>query len=154
MARSPSLLALLGLAAVAGYQNRDKLGAMVKEARQPGAETKGGLTGLLGGLFNATSGATSGAGLSGGINELVDRFRTAGIGQKAESWVSSERNVPLEAGDIEKVIDTETLDELVQKTGLSRAELLQRLGTALPETVDQFTPQGRIPTDDEARGMY
>jgi uncharacterized protein YidB (DUF937 family) len=154
MARSPSLLALLGLAAVAGYQNRDKLGAMVKEARQPGAETKGGLTGLLGGLFNATSGATSGAGLSGGINELVDRFRTAGIGQKAESWVSSERNVPLEAGDIEKVIDTETLDELVQQTGLSRAELLQRLGTALPETVDQFTPQGRIPNDDEARGMY
>ena len=33
----PSLLALLGLAAVAGYQNRDKLRDMIGDARSGGA---------------------------------------------------------------------------------------------------------------------
>jgi uncharacterized protein YidB (DUF937 family) len=41
------------------------------------------------------------------------------------------------------------LNTLTQQTGLSREELLSRLTRELPAAVDKFTPDGRLPTDDE-----
>jgi len=38
----------------------------------------------------------------------------------------------------------------VERTGLSRDELLSRLTRELPAAVDKFTPDGRLPTEDEA----
>jgi uncharacterized protein YidB (DUF937 family) len=37
------------------------------------------------------------------------------------------------------------LATLSQQTGLSREELLSRLATTLPEAVDKYTPDGRLP---------
>jgi len=42
------------------------------------------------------------------------------------------------------------LNTLSQQTGLSREELLSRLTRELPAAVDKFTPDGRLPTEDEA----
>lgn len=155
MSRStPSLLALLGLAAVAGYQNRDKLGTMLGGARARATDpstpqSAGGFGGLfsdLGGVFDK-SGANGG--LAGGLNELVERFRAAGQGQKADSWVSTNPNQPIGEDDLNQVLDEETLAELSSKTGLTRKDLIRRLSSTLPETVDHLTPHGRVPTDDE-----
>ncbi len=162
MARStPSLMALLGLVAVAGYQNRDKLGQMLNSGaapRDPAApQSEGGLGGMMSDLAGMFGGGAAGAGasggLAGGIGELLDRFRSAGQGQKADSWVSTAQNEPVQPTDIEQVLDAETLDELSRKTGLSRAELVERLSAALPEAVNRLTPQGRVPSDDELRGL-
>ncbi len=158
MSRStPSLMALLGLVAVAGYQNRDKLaGLLAREnsATLPGVQpqAQGGLLGELASAFNA--GSSGGGGIAGGLGELVDRFRSAGRGQAAESWVSDQPNQSLNASEVEEVIGAETVDELAQKTGLSRAEILERLATALPETVNRLTPRGRLPSEDEARELF
>ena len=35
--------------------------------------------------------------------------------------------------------------ELAQQTGLSRADLLSRLSSVLPDVVDKMTPEGRLP---------
>ena len=45
----PSMTALLGLLAIAGYQNRDKIGEMLGKLGQnkPGADGQSGLGGLL-----------------------------------------------------------------------------------------------------------
>ena len=47
--------------------------------------------------------------------------------------------------DLEKAIGPEVLDTLVKQTGLSREELLTRLSQRLPDAVDKYTPDGRIP---------
>ncbi len=147
MARStPSLLALLGIAAVAGYQNRDKLGGLLGGQ---GADAPSGAGGGLGGLL----GTLGGGGLAGGIGELMERFGSAGKRDRAESWVGSGTNQPVEASDLEQALGDDTLAELAQTTGLSRSEILDRLATNLPQTVDRFTPQGRLPTEDEAQGL-
>lgn len=155
MARStPSLLALLGLAAVAGYQNRDKLGTMLgdaqRDATDPSAPQSTGGRGSvfpdLGGLFEKGG---AGGGIAGGLNELMDRFRSAGHGQTADSWVSKNRNQTLREEDLTQVLDEETLAELSVKTGLSREDLIRRLATALPDTVNHLTPDGRVPTDGQ-----
>jgi uncharacterized protein YidB (DUF937 family) len=41
------------------------------------------------------------------------------------------------------------LATLSQQTGLSREEILSRLSKNVPDAVDKYTPQGRIPTAAE-----
>lgn len=149
----PSLLALLGLAAVAGYQNRDKIRDMIGNS-QGGAVPAGGAPadagqgsgGILGEIGKMFGTGGSGNNLNEGLGSLVDRFRNAGQGDKADSWVSSGDNADIEENELESALGSDTLDELEQKTGLSRSELLTRLRTALPDTVHQLTPNGRLPS--------
>ena len=150
------MVALLGLLAVAGYQNRDKLGGLLdglgRQSQDPNNPNRssGGLDSILGGLGGALGGAGAGGVLSGGLGDLVDRFRQAGRGEKADSWVREGNNAPVDATDLEEVLGDDTIAELTQKTGLSRTELLDRLSKTLPDAVDRMTPEARIPTEVEA----
>lgn len=155
----PSLLALLGLVAVAGYQNRDKLRDMIGDAqggaaglppRQPGAAGSGGLLEEVGQMFGS---GNSGRNLSESLSTLVGRFRDTGQGATADSWVSKEANRELQPDELERAIGNDTLAELSGKTGLSRAELVKRLTVALPETVNRLTPEGRLPSEVEAQRL-
>ena len=96
----PSMTALLGLLALTGYQNRDKLGELLKGATgnsgQPGAGgQQGPLGGLLGNLGGALAGGGAGGLLSGGLGELLDRFKQNGHGDTAESWIGKGPNKEL-----------------------------------------------------------
>ena len=156
MARGmPSMVALLGLLAVAGYQNRDKiaeaLGGLNRGsggAAGPGGQAGGG--GILGNLGGMLGGASAGGMLSGGLRDLIDRFRQNGHAETADSWVSKGPNQPVRAEQIEQAIGPDVLNTLTRQTGLSREELLSRLSRELPGAVDKFTPEGRLPTEDEA----
>ena len=80
----PSMTALLGLLAIAGYQNRDKLAEMLGGAgakNAPGAGTEPGLGGLLGNLGGMLGGAGAGGLLNGGIGELLEKFKQNGAGR-------------------------------------------------------------------------
>lgn len=147
----PSMTALLGLLAIAGYQNRDKISEMLGQVGQgkPGAETSGGLAGVLGQLKSSLGSASPGSFLSGGLSELVDRFTQSGQGDTAASWVGTGPNKPVTPSQLEQAIPPEVLNSLSTKTGLSREELLARLSRELPAAVDKYTPQGRMPTEAE-----
>ena len=167
MARGlPSMTALLGLLAIAGYQNRDKLAEMFGSSGQrtggtqdndiagseagrgtPSRSSGGGLGTLLSGL----GGASAGSVLSGGIGEVIERFRQTGQGDVADSWVARGPNRPLSERELEQAIGPETLDDLSQQTGMSRDELLSRLTRELPEAIDRYTPEGRLPSEDDFR---
>ena len=154
MSRStPSLLALLGLVAVAGYQNRDRISEMLSDARQKASEpgqtnppVTGGFMAEVGQLFQTSH-------LSTALNDLVDRFKASGRGDIADSWVSDKANMPLGVDALEAALGNETLAELAHKTGLPRAELLLRLNVALPDVVNRFTPNGRLPTEGEGQAL-
>ena len=152
----PSMVALLGLLAVAGYQNREKiaevLGGLKQGPSSGGGQSnqQGGPGGVLGNLGGLLGGASAGSVLSGGLRDLVERFKQSGQGQAADSWVSTGPNKPLAPDQLEQAIGPDVLNTLSQHTGLSREELLSRLTRELPLAVDKFTPQGRLPTEDEA----
>lgn len=152
----PSMLALLGLVAVAGFQNRDKianaLGGLTKEGGALGSGANPG--GLLGGLGDILGGSSSSGSnvLTGGLGQLLDSFKAAGTEKVANSWVDP--SVPTEGltpQQVEAAVGAENLAELSRRTGISREQLLERLATAIPATVDQLTPGGRMPTESEAR---
>lgn len=147
----PSMTALLALLAVAGYQNRDKLGELLGSAGQqkPGAPDRdpaaaSGLGGLLANLGGALS--NPGGLLSGGLKELVDKFKASGQGETAESWVEDGPNKEVGPDQLRKAIGPDVLADLTKQTGLTEQELLARLSKTLPDAVDKYTPEGRLPT--------
>lgn len=144
---SPSMTALLGLLAIAGYQNRDKIAEMLRGAGQnkPDTNEQGGIGGLLGQL--GLGGASAGGILSGGLGELLEQFKQTGQGGTAESWINTGPNKPCTAAELERAIGPEVLETLSRQTGLSRDELVSKLCRELPDAVDKYTPQGRLPTE-------
>jgi uncharacterized protein YidB (DUF937 family) len=129
------MTALLGLLAVAGFQNRDKLAEMFRSQTGggPAAGGQGSGQGALGGL-------------AGGLTELLERFRQSGQSDAADSWVSTGPNKELPPNQLETAIGPDVMASLQQQTGLSREEILARLSKDLPRAVDQLTPEGRLPS--------
>ena len=146
-----SVTALLALVAMAGYQNRDKIAEWIKTAQRKmgapssgsGAAAGGNPPGQLGGMLAGTS---IGDMLSGGLRDLANSFKQAGHGEVADSWVSRGPNKQIAPSQLEQAIGSEVLVTLSEKTGLSREEILARLSKNLPDAVDKYTPDGRIPT--------
>jgi len=146
----PSMTALLGLLAIAGYQNRDKLAEMLKGAgadnsKPGGGAQQGGLGGLLGNLGGVLGGAGAGGLLNGGLGELFEKFNQNGQGETVESWINKGPNKEVSPPQLKQAIGPEVLAALEQQTGLSQKELLARLSRELPAAVDKYTPDGRLP---------
>ena len=141
----PSMTALLGLLAIAGYQNRDKLAEMLGGAKNPPG-TPGQSGGLLGQLRDSLGSTGVGGLLNGGLAELVDRFKQSGQGETVDSWVATGPNKQIAPPQIEQAIGPDVLETLSKQTGLSREEILARLSRELPNAVDKYTPEGRLPT--------
>ena len=129
MRRMPSLAALLGLVAVAGYQNRDKIGEFVKNMTGPG-----GGAGVAEGVKKTLGDGPLATSISGGLGELVDHFTKNGQGDATASWVGKGPNAPISGSQLEKTLGADLLDTLVKQTGLTKEELLSRLAKTLPET--------------------
>ena len=142
----PSMTALLGLLALAGYQNRDKIAEMLGSAQGGAGTGQSGLGGLLGQLSGGLGAGGVGGLLSGGIGELVDRFKQSGQADTVDSWVGSGPNKQIAPFQVEQAIGPDVLETLSTQTGLSRQELLARLSRELPNAVDKYTPQGHLPT--------
>ena len=136
----PSMTALLALLAIAGYQNRDKIAEMLRGSGQdtPEADKQNGLGGLVGQL--GLGGASAGGILSGGLGELLERFKQSG-GDTAESWVGTGPNKPCTADQLERAIGSEVLDHLSRQTGLTRDAVLSRLCRELTDAVDKDNPR-------------
>lgn len=169
---SGQLKALLGVLAVAGYQNRDKIAEVLRGIQSPqpqgsgtspnaSATQQGGLGDILGkltggggsagGLGGLLGGLTAGGILGGGLGDLLETFQQNGQGDKAKSWVDPGDNEDIDSDQLSQAIGPDVLQELAEKTGLSSDEILARLGRDLPKAVDDLTPGGKLP---DAHGFY
>jgi uncharacterized protein YidB (DUF937 family) len=106
----PSMTALLGLLAIAGYQNRDKIAELLRGAqRNLGAPAQGPQSGSAGGaipgnLGGMLGGTSIGDLLSGGLRDLVDAFKQKGQGEVTDSWVSRGPNKQIAPHQLEQAI--------------------------------------------------
>jgi len=148
----PSMTALLGMLALAGYQNRDKLAEMFNKAAGSFSKPEGGGPPQQGDMLSSLSSMLGGAGvgglLSGGLGELLEQFTKNGQGEAAESWVGPGPNKEIAPPQLKQAIGQDVLAALEQQTGLSQEELLARLSRELPTAVDKYTPDGRLPPRD------
>jgi uncharacterized protein YidB (DUF937 family) len=159
---SPITMAILSLLAYQGYKSftggQSAVGTTSPGAA-PGSRTviagrpknSGDLGDLLGGSLGGllTRGA-AGSVLSGGLNDLLKHFQQSGYGDTASSWVGAGPNKNISPDDLASALGADRIGALVSQCGMSRDELLQGLSQYLPQVVDQLTPQGRVPTEQEA----
>jgi uncharacterized protein YidB (DUF937 family) len=161
---SPMTMALLGLIAfkaikafTGGQPSTAQPGApSAKPGTQPGAATasqseSGGLGDLLkGGLGGLLAGGAAGSVLSGGLNDLLKQFQQNGQGDVAQSWIGSGPNKSISPNDLANALGADRIKTMSAISGLSREDLLSGLSQQLPDVVDRLTPDGRVPTEQEA----
>ena len=150
---SPITMALIGLLAYKTLKGKN-LGDMLGSGAAAGSGGLGGLlSGGLGGLLGAGGAAGAGNVLSGGLTDLLRRFQENGQGDKAESWIAHGDNKDISHGELEQALGEERTQWLMQQTGLSKEQLLAGLSRELPQAVDRLTPEGRIPSGQEAQRL-
>jgi len=106
------------------------------------------LRGLLGGA-GGLGGVLAGGAAGGMLGDLLKQFDQSNQGDAARSWISGSENIPVTPNDIEQTFGSDIIDQLADQFGMNRDELLQGLSQTLPGVVDQLTPEGRFPTDEE-----
>lgn len=123
-------------------------------ASQPGDATGGNLGDLLkGGLGGLLAGGAAGSVISGGLGDLLKQFQQSGQGEVAQSWVGRGPNQSISPQDLGAALGADRINALAKFSGMSRDDLLNGLSEQLPDVVDQLTPDGRLPTEDEAARM-
>jgi uncharacterized protein YidB (DUF937 family) len=119
-----------------------------------GAKPRGSLSDLIpGGLRGVLGGAAAGSVLSSGLGGLIKDLQNSGQGRAAQSWIGTGPNQEIAPDKLEAALGAETLDTLTRQTGLQRNDLLAGLSQYLPGFIDQLTPHGRLPTEEEASRM-
>ena len=134
---------------------------LASQGRGQGAGA-GGLGGLLGGLTGqgglgggggiGAAGCSGGGigGLGGGLGGLLEQFQRNGHGDTINSWVGSGQNHPIAPHQLDEALGPDTVDQLSAQSGMPRGDLLSELSRTLPGVIDQVTPHGRLPSEDEA----
>jgi len=153
---SPMTMAILGLLAYKALKHftGQQQTAAPRGGSAAAPTPAGGLGGMLGGLLGgAAAGGAAGSVLSGGLGDLMKQLQQGGLGDTASTWVSNGANKPVSPGDLSKALGADQINMLASQTGMSSDELLQNLAKALPDVVNHLTPDGRLPTEQEASRM-
>jgi uncharacterized protein YidB (DUF937 family) len=115
-----------------------------------GALSGGGLGDLLkGGLGGLLAGGAAGSVISGGLGDLLKQFQDSGHGDTANSWVSPGPNKQISPNDLASALGADQINTLASQTGMSRDDLLAGLSQHLPDVINQLTPHGRLPNENE-----
>ena len=152
---SPLTMAVLGLLAYKAVKSfTSQPSAAPAAPAAPGSSQSAGSGGGLGdllknGLGGLLAGGAAGSVLSGGLNDLLKQFQQSGHGDVAKTWVDNGPNKAISSDDLAKALGGDQINTLMAHTGLSRQDLLAGLSQYLPEAVNQLTPDGRLPTEQE-----
>ncbi len=124
-----------------------------------------GLLGMLGGLLGKKAPKTGnglmdgllpmllGGGALGGLTGLIGKFASAGLGNKAKSWVSTGPNEELTGDELESALGSDTVSKLATQAGVSQDQAKGGLAAMLPSLIDKLTPGGSVPTGNLAKSM-
>lgn len=116
------------------------------------------LSSILGGLTGGSSASNArggGTGLllqlalmmlqqNGGLEGVLGKFRQAGMGAQADSWVSSGQNMNISPDQLQQVFGSGSLNDIASQLGMSQNQAGSTMSQMLPELVNQLTPQGQV----------
>ena len=125
----------------------DLLGGILGGGAQGGGSSAGGLAGnpMLRMLLPLVASML----MNGGLQKILGKLQQSGQGGKGQSWVSTGPNEPADAADIKAALDEDELRQIAEQLGVSEDEAAEAVARVLPDVVDQATPDGNLPDDDE-----
>lgn len=91
----------------------------------------------------------------GGLQGLIEQFSKAGLGQQAQSWVSTGQNLPISAEQLQQVLGGQggKLQELAAQFGVPQEKAAGGLAELLPSVIDHLTPNGAIQGETVEKGL-
>ncbi|RZA04004.1 MAG: DUF937 domain-containing protein [Proteobacteria bacterium] len=81
---------------------------------------------------------------NGGVNGVLEKFQSAGMGATVQSWLGGGANQPIDAAQIEKVFGHPQIQALAQKFNLDTKEISAGLASFLPQIIDKLSPNGKV----------
>ena len=81
---------------------------------------------------------------NGGLEGVVGKFRNAGMGAQADSWVGTGENMGISPDQLQQVFGSSTLGDIAAKLGVSQEQAGSSMSQILPELINHLTPQGEI----------
>ncbi|MCC6434522.1 MAG: DUF937 domain-containing protein [Acidimicrobiales bacterium] len=117
------------------------------------AELAGGNAGLLKVLLPMLMGGGALGGKLGGLGGLLGKLQEGGLGGKAQSWVGTGANQPVDPDELEGALGADTVSQIAAEAGVSREEAKGGLASMLPKLIDNVTPGGALPGGDQLAGM-
>jgi uncharacterized protein YidB (DUF937 family) len=82
---------------------------------------------------------------TGGLDGLIDTFKSKGLGDAISSWISTGENQPVSGEQISHVLGTDTIRKIAATLGVSDAEASGHLAALIPQVIDRLTPDGTVP---------
>jgi uncharacterized protein YidB (DUF937 family) len=93
---------------------------------------------------------------NGGLEGVIGKFRHAGLGAQADSWVGTGQNMELSPDQLQQVFGSSTIGAVASKLGVSHEDAGSAMSQILPELINQLTPQGQVTSagdDSIAEGL-
>jgi len=86
---------------------------------------------------------------SGGLGELVEKFRQGGLEDVIKSWIGTGPNKLIAPDQLQHALGPDTVTSLERETAMPRDDLLAQLSRLLPEVIDKLTPNGQLPNETD-----
>jgi uncharacterized protein YidB (DUF937 family) len=139
----------------------DVLGQVLKTQGDPAGPTTatpGGdqLTAMLGNLLGANKKDASPFILAimkfvqsqGGVSGIIAKFQKKGFDKQANSWVGTGQNEKITPQQVEQVFDQPAINDLAKSMHTTPDAASKTLADFLPELLNQFTPDGKLPANE------
>lgn len=85
---------------------------------------------------------------TGGFSGFIDRFKEAGLGDTAKSWITNGDNAEISDEQIESAIGEDTISTIADQVGIEKEKATSALAFMTPKVVDTLSPDGDVPDDE------
>ncbi len=85
---------------------------------------------------------------TGGLEGLMETFKSKGLNDIMSSWVSTGQNLPISGNQIQDVLGSDLIQQFAKKLGASNQDVSGGLAGLLPDLIDKLTPTGQLPEKD------
>lgn len=75
---------------------------------------------------------------------LIDRMKSGGLAQLAQSWLGDGRNAGIDVGDLTSMFGSEKIGAFASQLGIDQDTALEGLRGAVPEMVDKASSGGTL----------
>jgi uncharacterized protein YidB (DUF937 family) len=86
---------------------------------------------------------------NGGLEAVLGKLRQGGLGQQADSWVSTGQNMNISPDQLQQIFGSSTISDLASQLGMPEDQAGSTMAQVLPEVINHLTPQGQVPENGD-----
>ncbi|WP_084360906.1 YidB family protein [Hydrogenophaga palleronii] len=90
---------------------------------------------------------------AGGLQGLLAKLQAGGLGDAVQSWIGTGANQPVSGSQLGSALGPDLLGTIAAQLGGSKEQASGTLADLLPGLIDQLTPKGQVPSDNELGGL-